>query len=113
MDSKTKRRSRMVRLAVVVAGCLMATGYFTLGSNGWSAATKPAGSAAQMAANVDGQMTEYSSGDDKIPAYIAKPAGSEKHPAVIVVYDRDGLTEDAKAITRRFAEAGFVALAPD
>ncbi len=111
MESTKKLRSRNVRLAVVMSGCLMATGYLALGSSGWTAAAKPRSAAAQPAD--DGQMVQYSSGDDKISAYIAKPAGTEKHAAVIVVHDREGLNDGTKEIARKFAEAGFVALAPD
>jgi carboxymethylenebutenolidase len=111
MESITKRRSRIGRLTVVVTGCLMATGYFALGLNGFSAAPKPASAAAQASAG--GQMVQYSSGDDKISAYLAKPAGTEKHAAVIVVHDRAGLDENTKAVASKLADAGFVALAPD
>jgi carboxymethylenebutenolidase len=110
MDSTKKLRSRNVRLAVVMAGCLMATGYLAFGSSRWSAAAKPRSAAALPE---DGQMVQYSSGDSKISAYVVKPASGDKHAAVIIVHDREGLNDETKEVARRFAEAGFVAFAPD
>jgi len=45
-------------------------------------------------------------------AYIARPHGASKSPAVIVLNDDLGLNNRFRELTRQFAQAGFVALAP-
>ncbi len=49
----------------------------------------------------------------QLPAYLAQPEGKGPFPAVVVIFEAFGLNENIKDITRRFAEAGYVALAPD
>jgi carboxymethylenebutenolidase len=45
--------------------------------------------------------------------YLASPDGSGPHPGVVVIHEAYGLNDNIKNITRRFAEAGYVALAVD
>jgi carboxymethylenebutenolidase len=45
--------------------------------------------------------------------YLAMPDDGATHPGVIVIQEWWGLNDNIKGIARRFAEAGFVALAPD
>lgn len=49
----------------------------------------------------------------QLPAYRAQPEGKGPFPAVLVIFEAFGLNENIKDLTRRFAEAGYVALAPD
>lgn len=46
-------------------------------------------------------------------AYLATPAGGGTGPAVIVIHEWWGLNDHTMDIARRWADAGFVALAPD
>lgn len=48
-----------------------------------------------------------------LTGYLARPEGDEPAPAVVVLQEWWGLNEHIKEVTRRFADAGFVALAPD
>jgi carboxymethylenebutenolidase len=45
--------------------------------------------------------------------YLAAPDGAGPHPGVIVIHEAYGLNDNIKDIARRFAEAGYVALAVD
>src|SRR5881394_3563828 len=56
---------------------------------------------------------EIQAADRKIPGYLARPAGSGKHPVVFVNSEIFGVHEWIKDICRRLAKAGYVALAPD
>jgi len=47
-----------------------------------------------------------------IPAYVARPAGPGRHPAVLVVSEIFGVHEYIRDICRRFAKLGYVAIAP-
>ena len=56
-------------------------------------------------------------GSRGLPAALALPAtraGSSRHlPAVIVIHELFGLNDDIRSIASRFADAGYVAVAPD
>ena len=52
-------------------------------------------------------------GDRDIPAYIARPQGGGKRPAVLVVSEVFGIHEYIRDICRRLARLGYVAIAPD
>ena len=48
-----------------------------------------------------------------IRAYLAKPKGTEKLPAVLVIHENRGLVPHIEDVARRIALEGFLALAPD
>lgn len=48
-----------------------------------------------------------------IRAYLARPKAPGTYPAVIVLHEAFGLVEHERDVARRFANAGFIALAPD
>jgi carboxymethylenebutenolidase len=48
-----------------------------------------------------------------LPAYVARPKGSGRHPTIIVVNEVFGIHDYIKDICRRFAKLGYVAVAPD
>ncbi len=53
-------------------------------------------------------------GGTGIPASLALPeSGQGPWPAVVVIHEITGLNDDIRRITRRFADSGYVALAPD
>jgi len=49
----------------------------------------------------------------KMDGYLARPAGSGPHPALLVYQEIFGVNEHIRDVTRRFAAQGYVALAPD
>jgi carboxymethylenebutenolidase len=51
--------------------------------------------------------------DGEMRAYVAVPAGAGPFPAVVVAQHAGGVDQFIQAMTDRFAEAGFVAIAPD
>jgi len=65
------------------------------------------------AANIDSATIQYDSGRVNLDAYVAKPKAGGKHFAVIVIHDNQGLNDSMREMTRQFAAAGFVAMAPD
>lgn len=48
-----------------------------------------------------------------VPAFLAKPAGGKPAPVIVVVHEVFGVHEWIKDICRRFAKAGYCAVAPD
>jgi carboxymethylenebutenolidase len=51
--------------------------------------------------------------DGEIPGYRAMPASGGPFPVVLIAYEVFGLQEHIKDICRRFAKAGYLAVAPD
>jgi carboxymethylenebutenolidase len=51
--------------------------------------------------------------DGPLPADLVVPAGAGPWPGVVVVHDGFGLSDDIRRNAERFAENGFLALAPD
>jgi len=72
---------------------------------------EPAG---ETATGLATEMVEYEDSDgEKLMGYLARPAGNEAKPAVVVIQEWWGLDDHIKDVARRFAEQGYVALAPD
>jgi carboxymethylenebutenolidase len=65
-----------------------------------------------MAGIVTADIT-FASNGGTAQGYVARPDDGATHPGVIVIQEWWGLDDHIKDITRRFANAGFVALAPD
>lgn len=47
------------------------------------------------------------------PGYLARPADDGEYPAVVMIHEWWGLNDNIRAMARRFADNGFVALAVD
>ncbi len=58
-------------------------------------------------------MITFDANARRLEAYLAVPEAAEHRPAVIVVHEIWGLDDQIKGVARRFAEQGYVALAPD
>jgi len=61
----------------------------------------------------EGMISFPASGGFRMNAYRARPAGKPDAPVILVVQEIFGLHEWMKDITRRFARAGYYAIAPD
>jgi carboxymethylenebutenolidase len=59
-----------------------------------------------------GEMVSYRSNGGTSEGYLALPSASDA-PAVVVIQEYWGLVPHIVSLAERFAEAGFVALAPD
>ncbi|GIV80093.1 dienelactone hydrolase family protein [Litorilinea aerophila] len=72
---------------------------------------------AQAAPPPEGLITgtvEYPDPDgETLMGYLARPEGDEPRPAVVVIQEWWGLNDHIKDVANRFAQEGFVALAPD
>lgn len=86
-------------------------GITTLIAAGYAAAAVGA-DAAPITTSADGLTTAIVTMPGDLPAYVARPAGTGKHPAIIVVNEVFGVHEWIKDVCRRLARAGYVAIAP-
>jgi carboxymethylenebutenolidase len=63
--------------------------------------------------DVQTQMVEVPAAAGAMPCFLARPASETRAPAVVVVQEAFGLNAHIKDVTRRLADEGYVALAPD
>ena len=63
--------------------------------------------------SVEANDVSVDSQGDEIRAYLARPVQEGIYPAVLVCHENRGLTAHIRDVTRRFAQAGYVALAID
>jgi carboxymethylenebutenolidase len=59
------------------------------------------------------QRIRYPAGDGEMQAYMARPKGAAKLPAVIVIHEIYGLNAHIEDVARRMALEGFLVIAPD
>ncbi len=55
----------------------------------------------------------YPGDGSTMKGYLARPKAPGKYGSIVVIHENRGLNPHIKDITRRFAKAGFIALAPD
>jgi len=65
------------------------------------------------AAGLVTETVRLPSGGVDISAYLARPEGDEAGPAVLICHENRGLTPHIQDVARRFAKAGYAALALD
>jgi carboxymethylenebutenolidase len=58
-------------------------------------------------------MVEFAANGGSAPGYLARPDGDGSFRGVVVVQEWWGLDAHIKSVVERFAQAGYVALAPD
>lgn len=83
---------------------------------GFAAACRPVASSAVQTSS-DGLKEESvsfpASDGFALPAFVARPASGEPAPVIVVVHEIFGVHEWIRDICRRFAKAGYYAIAPD
>jgi carboxymethylenebutenolidase len=61
----------------------------------------------------EGRMIDFEVNGQTAQGYMIGPGNGEKHPGLIVIQEWWGLNDHIKDIAGRFAESGYVVLAPD
>ena len=99
----------MARLSSLAGGFAAATTLIALleGSGAEAAITDPSDSRLEA-----GKVT-YPGRSGPMKAYLARPDAEGKRPAVVAIHENRGLNPHIEDVARRFALAGFLALAPD
>ncbi len=60
-----------------------------------------------------GERITYPSASGGVEAYLARPSDDGPWPAIVVVHEVHGLTPHIEDLARRFAQQGYLALAPN
>lgn len=59
------------------------------------------------------ETIRYPGVQGEMQAYVARPLAVKKYPVVIVIHENRGLNTHIEDVTRRAAQAGFLAIAPN
>ncbi|MFB0875025.1 MULTISPECIES: dienelactone hydrolase family protein [unclassified Sphingobium] len=106
-DSNWVRTTGLERRHVLAGGAFAA---------GFAAACRPVASSAVQTSG-DGLKEETvsfpASDGFALPAFVARPASGKPAPVIVVVHEIFGVHEWIRDICRRFAKAGYYAIAPD
>ena len=71
------------------------------------------GAEAAMVDASDGRLVAKDEKFGDMSAYVVRPKGAGKLPAVVVIHENRGLTPHIRDVARRMALEGFLAVAPD
>ena len=55
----------------------------------------------------------YKSGREVVDGFLSRPTAGNPRPAIVLIHGYRGLDDGQRAVTRRFAQEGFVCLSPD
>ncbi|WP_340264827.1 dienelactone hydrolase family protein [Sphingobium mellinum] len=92
---------------------LLAGGAFAAG---FAAACRPVSSSAVQTSGegLKEETVSIAASDGfAVPTFVARPQGSGKRPVICVVHEIFGVHEWVRDMCRRFAKAGYLAIAPD
>jgi carboxymethylenebutenolidase len=113
MTERLPETENWVRMSGVSRRAAMGGGAAALG---YALAAQPISAAAVKTPSdglEEGMLTFPAGGGFVMNAYRAKPAGKKNAPVILVVQEIFGVHEWIKDVTRRFARAGYYAIAPD
>jgi len=66
-----------------------------------------------MAERIVSMHAAHRSGKEVVDGFLSRPIAGGERPAIVLVHGYRGLDDGQRAVTRRFAQEGFVCLSPD
>ena len=66
-----------------------------------------------MAERIVSMHAAYRSGKEIVDGFLSRPNDSGPRPAIVLIHGYRGVDNGQRAVTRRFAQEGFVCLSPD
>jgi len=66
-----------------------------------------------MAERIVSMHAAHRSGKEVVDGFLSRPSGGGERTAIVLVHGYRGLDDGQRAVTRRFAQEGFVCLSPD
>ena len=103
------RKEFMERLAKLAGGTALALTALALLEPGYAAAATTAPEANELVA----EEVNWIGDGAAMRGYLVHPKGRSKRGAVVVIHENRGLTPHIKDVTRRVAQAGYLALGVD
>src|SRR5258706_6693705 len=114
-EGRLSRRQALKAIAGIT-GAALAAQMLEARAQGAPAGKAPASSAPLVAPDdpsIVAGIAEFPGEGIRLAGYLARPAGAGRYPIVLVCHENRGLTRHIEDVTRRAAEAGYVALAVD
>jgi carboxymethylenebutenolidase len=109
-DGKISRREFIQKTVILTGSLAAATSFVDL-------LISPVAHSAQVDPNdpalISGDVKFNSTDGASIGAYVTRPKGDARRPAIIVVHDNGALDDHNRDIGRKLAKAGYVAIVPD
>ncbi len=103
------RRDFLRKLTLYTGSAAAASALLPMLESGEASAVAPP----EDESGLEAGFTTYPGETGEIKAFLARPAGKKKYPAVIVIHENRGLQPHIQDVTRRMAGEGFLSLAPD
>ena len=103
------RREFVARLARITGGVAAAVGLLPLLEPDYAHAHQVEESDARLAT----RRIAYPGTAGDVKAYLVRPKGADRLPAVMVIHENRGLNAHIEDVARRAALAGYLAIAPD
>jgi carboxymethylenebutenolidase len=66
-----------------------------------------------MAQRIVSMHAAYRSGKEIVDGFLSRPNDGGPRPAIVLIHGYRGVDDGQRAVTRRFAQEGFVCLSPD
>lgn len=66
-----------------------------------------------MAERIVSMHAAYKSGKETVDGFLSRPTARDPRTAIVLIHGYRGLDDGQRAVTRRFAQEGFVCLSPD
>lgn len=66
-----------------------------------------------MAERIVSMHAAHRSGKEVVDGFLSRPTAGGEHNAIVLVHGYRGLDDAQRAVTRKFAQEGFVCLSPD
>jgi len=101
------RQEFLKRLTILAGSAVAAMSLLPILENNYASAA---------VTKTDDLFTEYVSYPgvpNEMKAYVARPAKENKYPAIIVIHENRGLNAHIEDVTRRAANEGYLAIAPN
>lgn len=103
------RRQFIDRAAEIVGSTAAAVALIPLLQCDYAKAETVAASDPRLAS----EKISYDTPKGKVTGYLTRPKSKGKRPAIVVIHQNRGVNPHIEDVARRFAVAGFLALAPD
>jgi carboxymethylenebutenolidase len=107
--SGADRRDFLKKLALLTGSAVLTTALLPILDDNTLTAAEKMGKIQDVLAG----FITYPADNCEMKAYLAKPSKGKKFPAVIVIHENRGLVPHIQDVTRRMAQEGFLAMAPD
>ncbi len=109
VHTRLPRREFVARLARITGGAAAAAAVLPLLEPDYAHGRQVEESDARL----DTKRIAYPGGSGEVSAYLARPKGADRLPAIIVIHENRGLNAHIEDVARRAALAGYLAIAPD